>query len=243
MSLFRTAAVSCPSCGAELTFDAVHSVNADRRPDYRDAILDDTFQFETCISCKATFRLDPSFVYLDVGRDQWIAARPSAALGDWPEEETIARDLMAASYGSGASTAAQEVGANLRPRVTFGWAALREKLVLRDLGLDDLGVELTKAALIRTQPDLKLSVGRELRLHGVTDDGETLVFQLRDAQNEAVIDQLAVPMGFLTHIQDHMDAWGETAQFLADSPFVDVQKLYIGEGRPDPVVEAEPEPT
>lgn len=34
---------TCPACGAELEAETVASVNADRRPDLRDAILDGIF--------------------------------------------------------------------------------------------------------------------------------------------------------------------------------------------------------
>ena len=51
MSLFETTKLPCPLCGTEVSFNAVHSVNADRRPDLRDAIIAGTFQQEACSSC------------------------------------------------------------------------------------------------------------------------------------------------------------------------------------------------
>jgi hypothetical protein len=43
MSMFESIAVACPACGTQVDFDAVQSVNADRRPDLRAAILAGTF--------------------------------------------------------------------------------------------------------------------------------------------------------------------------------------------------------
>lgn len=227
MSLFQTISVTCPHCGTQQAFDAVYSVNADRRPDLRDEILSDSFQFETCESCNEQFRLDPMFVYLDIGRGQWISAKPLEALGDWPDEEAAAAALMAESYGAAASAPARAVGDGLNARVTFGWPALREKIVTNAAGLDDIALELTKAALIRTQDDLPLSVGRELRLVSVADDVMTI--NLVDAQSEAVIESLGLPMGFYSHIAASVADFGASATALAEGPFVDVQKLYIGD--------------
>ena len=90
MSLFRPIALACPRCHAEATFDAVGSVNADRRPDLRQAILTGQFQRKECPACGAGFRLDPAFVYNDQRRGQWIAAHGVSALGEWAERERAA---------------------------------------------------------------------------------------------------------------------------------------------------------
>ena len=65
MSIFKAMQLTCPVCRKAFDYEAVHSVNADRRPDLRAAILDGSFQQVDCPSCRARFRLDPSFNYLD----------------------------------------------------------------------------------------------------------------------------------------------------------------------------------
>ena len=67
MSLFVPMTVKCPSCDHPITMEAVGSVNADRRPDYRDDILENTFQDIACEKCGETFRMEPEFIYLDAG--------------------------------------------------------------------------------------------------------------------------------------------------------------------------------
>jgi len=227
MSLFQTISATCPHCGTQQAFEAVFSVNADRRPDFRDAIINDTFQFETCEKCGETFRLDPGFVYLDVTRRQWISAQPAASLGDWPQESEKAAEGRAESYGDEVPPAAQEVGKALQARVTFGWPALREKIIANAAGIDDVALELTKAALMRTQGDLALSMGRELRLQKAGEEG--LQVAIVEAQSEAVIETLTLPFGFYQTIADGIADWGETAKTLGAGTFVDVQKLYIGD--------------
>jgi CpXC protein len=49
MSKFETQTLTCPSCGEAVDFEAVASVNADRRPDLREAILDFSFQRQVCL--------------------------------------------------------------------------------------------------------------------------------------------------------------------------------------------------
>ena len=68
---------SCPACSQFVEFEAVYSVNADRRPDLRDEILAGTFQKEACPKCGESFRLTPELTYLDEERGQWIAAFPA----------------------------------------------------------------------------------------------------------------------------------------------------------------------
>ena len=228
MSLFRTISATCPHCGTDQSFDAAFSVNADRRPDFRDAIVSNEFQFEACEKCTEQFRLDPGFVYLDIGRGLWISAQPAVALGHWQVEVEKADQAMAQSYGEDASGPAQEIGAKLQARVTFGWPALREKIIANAGGLDDVALELTKAALMRTQDGLPLSLGRELRLLEVVE--EKLVVAVIEAHSEIIVETMQLPIGFYETIAGQVDVWGDTARALGQGKFVDVQKLYVGEG-------------
>ena len=45
MSLFKETVIDCPSCARELSFETVHSLNADRRPDLRAEILNGSWDF------------------------------------------------------------------------------------------------------------------------------------------------------------------------------------------------------
>src|SRR5664279_3669620 len=145
MSLFKTIEIKCPACGVTTPFEAVHSVNADRRPDLRKEILANEFQRVQCGACDAPFRLDPSFNYIDLKRGQWIAALPVVELENWKQREDAARQTFALAWGE----EAREIGAGLRPRLTFGWPALREKILAREHGLDDVALEACKATAMR----------------------------------------------------------------------------------------------
>ncbi len=225
MSLFQPKNLVCPACKALVSMDAVGSINADRRPDFREAILASDFQDVTCGSCHAAFRLQPEFNYLDVGRGQWIASFPAARMADYPLEEAEAVQLFAQSYGDRAPAMAREVGKGLSVRVTFGWPAIREKLLIREHGLDDVIVEMAKLDLLRRLPEAPMKPGVELRLVNATDD--TLVMVWLQADTEAVIEELIVPRALYDAIAAASDDWAPLRARLTEGAFVDMQRLYM----------------
>jgi len=229
MSLFRPKNLTCPSCGALITMDAVGSINADRRPDYREDILENRFQDVTCGACNATFRLQPDFNYLDAGRGQWIAALPAARMQDYLGAEDEAAALFATSYGDKAPKAAQVVGDQLSVRLTFGWPAVREKLLLREHDLDDAIIELVKLDVLRRVPSAPMKPGVELRVFDVGAEFMGMVWIETDT--EAVLEELKVPRALYDAIAENAEAWEKVHGQLTNGAFVDLQKLYMGQGR------------
>jgi CpXC protein len=229
MSLMGSLTVTCPGCGHDHEMLAVESVNADRRPDLRENILDGTFQVETCPSCRRDFRLDPKFNYLDVGRGQWLSIQPLEELRNWIEMEDEAKTVFDEAYGDGAPSSARAIGNKLTARLTFGWAALREKLIVRDHDLDDATLELTKLALMGGFGGAPVQPGIEFRLAGI--EGDDFIVIWIDALTERPIDTLLVPRAVYDSVVAAPEAWAPFRAQLTDGPFVDIQKLLIGEGR------------
>jgi hypothetical protein len=230
MSIFRPTNLSCPACGTAVPFEAVHSVNADRRPDLRADILDGSFQAQPCPKCGETFRLDPDFNLLDTERGQWIAAAPLASLGQWQEVENHAKETFELAFGADAAEAAQEIGKTLQARVTFGWPALREKLLAHDQELDDVTLELCKAFIMRSV-DSPVAAEAELRLLGVGPEGLSFGW-LRSADGSlgptmkvarTLYDQIAA---------DEDGAWEELRDEVSAGFFVDINRLLIPQGTP-----------
>jgi hypothetical protein len=224
MSVFRTLNIACPACGGETPFDLVHSVNADRRADLRDEILAATFQQMPCPGCGKQFRVEPEFNYTNLGRNQWIAAWPRASMADWRQYDAQARESFDEAFGEDAPPGAQEMGRNIVPRITFGWAALREKLFVRDAGLDDVTVELAKAALIRASPTARI-MSSELRLLAV--EGEELVFGWIDSKNEQGIEINRVNRALLSEIEADPTTWEALRTQLSGEMFVDINRLFL----------------
>jgi hypothetical protein len=118
----------------------------------------------------------------------------------------------------------------LKPRVVFGWAALREKLVAADLQLDDVALELLKLALIEGLGNVPLAKGNELRLEGIRDD--EIELHWINAETERIVERMLVPREMYDGIVKDAEAWAAVRQKLETGPFVDMQKLYLGAGRP-----------
>ncbi|MBY6056358.1 CpXC domain-containing protein [Leisingera daeponensis] len=231
MSLFHPVNLVCPRCEAPVTMMAVGSVNADRRPDLRDDILEDRFQDCECDSCGESFRLQPQFNYLDAGRGQWIAAMPASRLRDHLELEDEAKALFDSSYGASAPAAARSVGSSLAARLTFGWPAVREKLLVKQLGLDDVIVEMMKLHILRSVESVPMAEGIELRLVEADDEADGYVFAWLETGSEQYLEYMTIPAELYRAIQGNPEGWGAIRARLENGYFVDMQKLYMGEGR------------
>jgi hypothetical protein len=129
-----------------------------------------------------------------------------------------------------APSVAREIGDTLRPRLVFGWAALREKIVAAENKLDDITLELLKLALIQGLGNMPLTAENELRLEGV--DGDYLELNWINAQTEKIVEPIRVPREMYDNIVKDQEAWAAIHQQLDSGPFIDMQKLYLGQGRP-----------
>jgi hypothetical protein len=225
VSLLQSETILCPHCETPVEYEAAFSVNADRRPDLRDGILNGTFQRETCPHCGDGIRMDPEMTYLDVGRRQWLLVKPAAAAAKWIELEREAQATFERSYGPKASRAAQAIGAGLLVRIAFGWAAAREKLLCAERGLDDTTLELVKLAVIRGLEGEPLRDDVEMRL--VEVEGDDLVLALINPVSEKLHETLRVPRGLYDDIAADPDAWQALRHELSAGPFVDVNRLLV----------------
>ena len=224
MSVFNSAQIACPACGAEVTFELVHSVNAVRRPDLRAAILDRSFQRQPCPTCGTAFRVEPQFTYLDMGRKQFFAVWPASALAQWQDYEARSRASYDKAFGPGMDGAALAGG--LLARCVFGWLGLNEKLIAAENGIDDVELEMAKLATLRTLGDIKLGADREFRLVGATDD-ELIVGWLRTSKEE-IGDEYSVPRQLLKDIQAEPQKWAALRADVSGGMFVDYRRLLFG---------------
>jgi CpXC protein len=225
MSLFENVTLPCPACGEHVEFEAVSSVNADRRPDLRDEILNGTFQSQACSKCQVPFRLDPQMTYLDVGRGQWIIVHPFGSIGDWEALEARARAAYDRSYGAAAPPAARKLGAGLQPRLVFGWAALREKLFAAEHGLNDIDLELTKIAVLRGSVASPVTAETELRLVDIR--GDEMIMTWLVAETGEVAQTLAVPRELCDEIAADRTGWQPLREELTGRFVVDMQQLML----------------
>ncbi|MCV2868166.1 CpXC domain-containing protein [Defluviimonas sp. WL0002] len=229
MSMFTTLSVACPNCGTANEMDIFQSVNADRRPDLKTAILEQRFQVKPCSSCATEFRPEPDFNYLDGKAGIWISARPIAALAQWDAEIAKAADDFALAYGDKAGEAARDIGRALKARLTFGWPAVREKIVIADAGLDDVAIETVKLVVLQTRPGNILQAGAELRL--IDAAGDQLTFGWITVASDEILQRFVAQRALHDAVRDGED-WAQTRTDLSGDLFVDIQRNFIV---PEPV--------
>jgi hypothetical protein len=190
----------------------------------RQQILDGDFQAVTCASCDVQFRLPPSFTYIDFKRIQWILAHPAFERHDWRAFEQVARDIFNTAHGPDAPETARELGREMSPKITFGWPALREKLVCAEQGLDDVTLELVKLAVIRRVPNPPFSDTAELRLRAVEED--TLLFGWIADESELSVTSLRVPRAMFDAVAGN-STWHSVRSELESHTLVDVACLLV----------------
>jgi len=224
MSMFDFVTASCGKCGTAAEIEVVVSVNADRRPDLREEILDGTFQAVSCPSCATRLRIPPQFVYLDVGRGQWIAAHSTDELEQWPEIERTAAEAFDDAFGTGAPEAVRELAGGVTPSVVFGWPALRERLLCADLGLSAATLEVLKMAVI-AEGKFPWGIEEELRLVG--GDAAVLHFDLLDSATEGPRYQLDVPREAYDAAATDPEPWEPVRELIAGGLFIDVRRVLV----------------
>jgi hypothetical protein len=226
MSIFHPATIICAKCGTEAAVERSASVNADLRPDLRAAILDGSFQAVDCPKCETRLRLPPHLTYLELGRDTWIAAEPASQIEDWNHIENDVWAVYDRSFGAGAPALVREMTERVRPRLVFGWPALREKLIAADLGLDDINLELLKMAIMRNVSGSPLSDETELRLIGA--EADALRFAWVHQVSEASLAQLDVPREIYDGIAADTDGWAAARAKLEGVFLVDLRRFIAG---------------
>jgi hypothetical protein len=222
MSLIFTASMVCPACGAEATLDYPSSINADRRPDLREAILDHSLYTSRCPGCARSLAFDPHMTYLDVARRQWILAEGVHEVGNWQETEANAIGIYDMAFGGTAPEAARTIGRRLVPRLVFGWPALIEKLLCQELGFDDAALEALKFAALRDGPSRTISPTLELRLIGSNEDG--LICAWLDPSTGEEFEQIGIPEELYAQVKGG-EAWEPLTKALSGPMFVDMNRV------------------
>lgn len=191
MDDFESAVMDC-RCGHRYPIQVATDLHISRMPELRQAILDGTANRFPCPGCGRINPIERPLAYTDFPRRHWITVAPTLGLSDVDGWRQLAEDSFR-------ETMVQHTGAQVRQwapeftrRVVFGMAALREKLVIFDAGLDDRPVELLKLALIL---ELGLPMLADTYLFLVEVDGRELVFEigLPDAPDQTT--PYRVPLG------------------------------------------------
>jgi hypothetical protein len=134
-------------CGTVSVASLPDSVNVERTPAVREAILSGAFNRFECAACKRNVTVEKSFFYIDPQCGDYFSVKPRQDRHMW---RAVSDQLARASK----RLAIESLTSAPRLRVIFGMAELREKLVAEDLGLDDAALELLKVGVIHEHPFL-----------------------------------------------------------------------------------------
>jgi len=176
VSTFVPSTIDC-ACGERYLVEVANGLHISARPDVRQQILDGTFHRFHCPNCGATTNVDILLSFTDFPNRQWFTVAPSTALPHRKRYLELANTSYAQTMQSPtAPPLVQQWSGEMTRRLMFGLAALREKLVAFDAGLDDRVVELLKIQLLR---DLRGNFAADDYFHLVAVAGDELTFEKR----------------------------------------------------------------
>lgn len=200
------------------------SINATRAPEQRASILAGDFQSFACERCSHQFVALGPFVYLDFGRRLFIGVYPAADEPAWAEHEREPLTAYAANLGDDAPAIARPVGEGMSVRTVFGLAALREKIVALEAGLDDAVLEAVKLRMLLDGPAPSVDPARRPRLTEV--EGDVLVLHLPAADGgpptTATVDRQAC-----TDVEADPDVMTGVVGAIAAGPYRDLGRLLL----------------
>lgn len=177
MSKFIDSERICPTCSTTFTCRIAVSLNVTRSPAYREAILAEKFHVFTCPSCNTRTLVDEPFIYTDFDRKHWIGVFPLAGEQAWSIHERSAPDAFFKTMrGPHTPAIARKMAEDFLVRTVFGLAALREKLVAFESGIDDADLAVFKLVLAQQMHGLLFHPDRRPLLRAV--EGDTLVFHV-----------------------------------------------------------------
>jgi len=220
--------IACSRCGAEMEGVVVDSINAERFPELRAAVLDRSLHHLRCAQCGTRHALDKELLYVDFARAQWVTVFPVEELPRFAECEETARRAFAHAFVDTAPGFVRATAARFAVRVTFGLEGLREKLVCWDAGLDDRVLELLKIDLVADRPELVARGVGSFTLDAVAPDGMLLFVPMLRVPNAdpAVHVVVGMPRAVYDEAARASDGLRAAHEALWSGPFVSVARYW-----------------
>lgn len=261
MSIFEQRTLTCPHCGAAAEHSVAVSINGGRAPQYRQQILDGTFQVITCPSCGEKADADGPFIYVDLQARHWIGCYPRAWEPGWRDYENEPLDSWRRSMVDHAPAQVRRMADGFRVRAVFGLPALREKLLCFVHDIDDRVLEALKLDLMRGRPALAMHPAARPLLIEVGDATLALIARVPPSPAEgawlgaspapgAKSDtastgassgaraawrdlRITVPRAELDRVRADAPAWAAVLAEVAGGPYVDLGRIMLsGTARP-----------
>lgn len=215
MSTFVQQTVTCPACGDQAERTVCISLNAVRAPEHATALRQGTFQHVKCRSCAQIFAMDAPMLYLDVDHGLWLSMYPRIWEKHWDrlEGETLAS--WKRNTQENAPPMVRQWMGNMTIRAVFGLAALREKVLLQEAGIDDRYVELLKLSIMRSS-----GLHPNLRPRIIAVEADDLLWA-----NQQEVQR--VPRRLLQDIIANPLKWVDAWNAISGGPYVDLGRLML----------------
>ena len=196
MSTFQRQTVICPTCQHSVDGNLLEGMRAEALPELLEAVRTRTLHLLRCPSCHEEFRVEKPFLVADLVSGYYLAVElPTRS---WWAAQERQEEVFQRAFQAGPAIA-RSIGERVHyRRVVFGLEALREKLILRDAGLDDRTVEIVKH---RSQLERGVSPSAELlRVQLVLPEGHLLLgrWNIDSASEGRNLPANAYPDGFIT---------------------------------------------
>lgn len=204
MSVYHPVQATC-SCGNTFEARAAHSVNAQRSPAVRTAILDGTFHRSFCPTCGKAVTIETPFFYTDLKRKSVFMVKPRG------ERYLARRDSERLSHAVGFIPPSMISKRGRQLRVVYGLDELREKLVAQDAGYDDGFIELAKVFVLHEHPFLLHKQRLQLHLTAVQSDKVEFTAYHHNLPETYAISMPRSIVDGLNDRRPELDAWVEAA--------------------------------
>lgn len=175
MSITRTQRVTC-RCGAVVEVLVAATLNANRRPQFKRALLDRTLHVFRCGGCGDSLVVERDLLYFDMNRQQMFCMYPRHERAREEELSEQVRIAYQAWLGDRAPKLLQGWGKGFLVRMCFGYEELREKVVIDDAGLSDLVIEALKIDVLTSDPWFEANEVLTLRFDHVEPSGDLAFF-------------------------------------------------------------------
>lgn len=149
MNEFDDATVRC-GCGHAYGARVARHLHVSRRPEVRQAIVEGSFHRFACPRCQRINVVEEVLPYTDFPRRHWFTLFPGAYLGRREAALALCRETFDKTMREHAPGLVRGWADEFVQRAVFGWAALRDKIVVLDAGLDDRLVEILKLRMFQS---------------------------------------------------------------------------------------------
>jgi rubredoxin len=226
MSQLVPSVVTCPRCEATWSMALFSSVDADTIQPQVDAILDDTFERQTCAGCGHTFRPEHPLLFASHARRLWIVMQP---LTDRTQFATIERGVervLADNFAAAAPVLADRLR-GIRPRLVFGQHMLTEAVRASYAGLDAGLLECAKLLTVRRNLPRLMAHGPFELCFERFGDSDAPICAVHTLPAGDRVDELALPADAFAEAQASRAALRERFPDLFERPYVSATRYLL----------------